>query len=160
MNYVTGNVIFLDVDGVLATADQIHRYSEEHNGSCPPGIAQIDSECVKCLKYAVDQTRSMIVISSTWRKNPNDLRDLMIVLTIPVIGMTESVPSGQREIEIRNYMKAHGITDIENVVVIDDDSGDLQYFKSRNRLVQPTWEHGMTRQNAMEVIARLGRAAQ
>lgn len=130
---IDGPVIFLDVDGVIATPKQIHAYAQTHGGSCPPGFAQIDMECMKRLMMIHRRTTAMVVLSSTWRKIPRDVADFMkacSLFSIPVIGMTPVLPSGERGAEIQQFCTDHDIHH-SMMVVLDDDEADLTKVKDR-----------------------------
>ena len=130
---IDGPVIFLDVDGVIATPKQIHAYAQTHGGHCPPGPAQIDMECMKRLKLICVRTTAMVVLSSTWRKIDHDLADLMkacSLFSIPVVGMTPVIPYGERGAEIQQFCTEHDIYR-SMIVVLDDDGADLTKVKDR-----------------------------
>lgn len=54
-------IIFLDIDGVLNSADHL-----DHTKHCN-GYSDISPKKVKLLKKIVDRTGAEIVLSSTWR---------------------------------------------------------------------------------------------
>lgn len=131
---IDGPVIFLDVDGVIATPKQIHAYAQTHGGSCPPGFAQIDMECMKRLREIVIKTNAHVVISSSWRKICHDMFDLVKAFSefsIPLIGLTPSLPSGNRGDEIVTFCKDHRIK-MSDILVLDDDEADLVKVKDRH----------------------------
>jgi len=126
-------VIFLDIDGVLATPKQIHAWAEREHKPCPPGLPQIDPECANILKRIVDRLDAQIVVSSCWRKLDHDMYDLIQLfskLEIPLLGVTPSSSSGIREAEIMKYIDDHHLM-VDQCLVIDDDTHDLQLFTER-----------------------------
>ena len=149
MDVTKQKIIFLDVDGVLATPKAIHEYAQAHNGHCPPGSAQIDPKCCAVLNQIVSKLDALCVISSTWRLVDSDLAQLIRFLshfTIPIIGVTPMITicdggkSLGRQMEIMTYMHDRNIHP-DNVLVIDDDSEDLTAY--HDRLLQTNGEIGL-----------------
>lgn len=145
-------LIFLDVDYVLNS----YRKSKEvymltgkrHSGKDFP----FDEECMKYLKYIIDETNSYIVISSSWRKY-NDhmevLKDKLIQYNLfdRVIAMTNI--SCNKESEIKDFL--NGISC--NFVILDD-----SYMNELNGYLVRTDPYcGLTRENAYEAIRLLKR---
>ena len=139
MDVTNRKIIFLDVDGVLATPKSIHAYAQEHGGHCPPGAAQLDPECCAVLNKIVEKLNALVVISSTWKQNDNDLAGLIRFLshfTIPIIGTTPlmSISDGRttlgRQFEIMSWCNDRHVHP-DNILVIDDDSGDLTAYHDR-----------------------------
>ena len=127
---VKGKIIFLDVDGVIATPNQIKKYAQEHGKSCPPGLPQIDPICMEFLKRLVDEFDAKIVVSSAWRKLKHDMFDLIKICSvygIPIVGKTASLPSGHRGEEIVDYMKRHAVS-INDICILDDSIEHMEPF--------------------------------
>ena len=153
MDVTNRKIIFLDVDGVLATPKSIHAYAQEHGGHCPPGAAQLDPECCAVLNKIVEKLNALVVISSTWRKNDNDLADLIRFLsyfTIPIIGTTPlmSISDGRttlgRQFEIMTWCHDRCVHP-DNMLVIDDDSEDLTAY--HDRLLQTDGSVGLQKED-------------
>lgn len=140
-------IIFLDVDGPLASQDYMHRV---HCNGGDTNEDRIDPLCCNNLQRLVDITDAHVVISSTWRKFPHDVYDLMKFFcnyNIPVIGMTPNSATGHREEEINAWLKSHYV--IHNCfVIIDDDQCDLQTLK--DHLVKVDGYRGMNGDNTDE----------
>ncbi|CAJ1345844.1 unnamed protein product, partial [Effrenium voratum] len=56
-------VLFLDVDGVLATSKQLLDLDEQ-------GLVALDVGCVRRLARLVAMSKAQVVVSSTWGKDP------------------------------------------------------------------------------------------
>lgn len=139
MDLTKQKIIFLDVDGVLATPKSIHEYAQRHNGTCPPGAPQLDPYCCDVLKRIVNELNAFVVISSTWRKNDKDLADLVRFLSyfnIPILGTTPSITSGfggiqmGRQMEIMTWCHDRKVHP-DNILIIDDNSDDLTVYIDR-----------------------------
>lgn len=114
---MTQPVIFLDIDGVLANVATRYRHG--------------DPACVARLNRITDATGARIVVSSTWRFQP-DIKDKMAAwgVTGEVIGITPdgskrdanglyvSVPRGH---EIYDWMFANHY-DGTRIAILDDDN--------------------------------------
>lgn len=162
MNTAKGKVIFLDVDGVLATSQQIHEYAKTHGGHCPPGYPQIDMKCVYRLFTIAKACDASIVVSSTWRKHKRDMLDLMKALnrvvdafvgvSIDNIDSTPVLPRGNRGEEILAYCKSHDI-DRSDILVLDDDIGDLHQVADRH--IRTDYKVGLTDEDVTKAIKLL-----
>lgn len=158
MNYLIhlNDIIFLDIDGVLATPKKIHEYVKFHGTSCPPGIPQIDRSCVRVLKDLVSRRDAMVVISSSWRKSAEDMYALFQIFNdydIPIVGMTPGHSDGIRGGEIEEYMQTHCVLR-ENILIVDDETTGLDMFT--DRLLKPDGLIGLTEEDYRRAISDLG----
>ena len=62
-------IIFLDFDGVMDTEYYDHILSEAGKPISDEYGLLFDPECVKNLKYIIDNTGADIVVSSTWKED-------------------------------------------------------------------------------------------
>lgn len=136
-------VVFLDIDGVLATPrsySRPHVFLEQHFGDkwARGGFPDIEDFAVERLNRVTGEHNASIVVSSTWRHGEDeDFRDLKVFLAqrgvkAPVIGRTRSfrqfsgyrgavgLGTYQRGDEIKAWVDEH--PNVENFVVFDDDS--------------------------------------
>lgn len=126
-------VIFLDIDGVLNSADTMAE-----------GI-HLDPAKVIILREIVDQTNAMIVISSTWRfqYSIKEMGDLLYRTGFRgahrVIDSTPKSKDGHRGSEIETWLNDRN--DVEKYVIIDDSSDFFDYQKKN--FVQTKWETGL-----------------
>ena len=138
-------IIFLDIDGVLNSFQTFREIYYEWQLTGVRRVA-IDPVKVSLLKEIVDNTDAKIVLSSSWRtlgkmkkgklvtKNQN-LHDLIEILNnngLEIFDITPRCRSGNREEEIRKWLENK---EVENYIVIDDDTFDLQGIES-NKLVK------------------------
>lgn len=147
-------LIFLDVDGVIATQRRIHEVYISTGKSCPPGLPQIDQLCMKILTRIVHDFDALIVVSSTWRKHPRDMFDLCQVLSdyhIPLLGMTTTSSisgSYDRDLQILDYLETHYTKQgckIPKFIVLDDDSKDLK--RVAEHLIQTDGRNGLSEED-------------
>lgn len=131
-------VIFLDIDGVLNTAQTFKDIEDEVQKNGVRRI-EIDLKRVGFLKEIVEQTGAVLVLSSSWRtfgemengkyvphnKKMAFLIELLAAYGLFIYDITPVSPDGIRQNEIESWMKNK---DIESFIVIDDDSFDLQKF--------------------------------
>ena len=150
-------VIFLDIDGVLATS---FKRIENEFGSIYP----FSKGAVKQLNYILEQTHAKIVLSSTWRLlydietmkkifEWNECIDYPIDYT--VIYHSDSlniVIARERVDEIKEYVERNKDT-IEKWVAIDDENLDRL---GREHFVRCGQRQGLAEdKKAKEVIRRL-----
>lgn len=149
------NIIFLDIDGVLATGsarkEAYLRTGKPHSGS----NSAFDPECMGNLLYIVKKTNAKIIISSTWRKNEAELTALFDKfrawgLYEYVIDFTPILNTERGE-EIKECLKKYPNA---NYVIIDDNS-DMGELK--DHLVKVDFDTGLTKELSEEVIKRLTR---
>jgi hypothetical protein len=159
-------VLFLDIDGVLNSAEWYGRRPRElrdlPNTDHNVGLCEIDPEAVARLGRIVDATGARIVISSTWRRvfRLPTIRLLLAErgLRAEVVGVTPDLGGvamlGRGE-EIRAWLAAH--PDVTAFAVLDDND---EMDAVREAFV-PTWldgEDGLADEHVERVIALLGRA--
>lgn len=114
-------IVFLDIDGVLLNL-------ESYSGGQRP-----DPKCLERLNRITDQTGAKIVVSSSWRYDPNIAKVLKgWGVTASIIGVTPCLAiSRTRGEEIFAWLQEHkdGYLGVESFVVIDDDDdmGDLSF---------------------------------
>jgi len=142
-------IIFLDVDGVLNTADLIESM----------GLMAIGDHFLEHLKEIISKTNSQVVLSSTWRLLPNAkkvLEDKLHAKGIFLLDSTvelrkkNSAPS-PRSAEISEWLKRHPA--VEKFAIIDDcnDAGDC----FRSDFFQTTFQEGLTKEITDRVIRHL-----
>lgn len=150
------NIIFLDVDGVINSVNNLikvyHETHKSHSGYSYP----FDPNCLENLKELVERTKSSLVISSTWRHSQKGMEKLLEALSKYeldelVIGCTPSLGLS-RGAEIKKYLSSLNSTSTINFVILDDDSDMddlLPYLVHTNRQV------GLTKENVQQAIKKL-----
>ena len=121
-------VIFLDIDGVLNTIDTFKRRKDIYN-NYGVIIPRIDFYRVKFLKEIIDKTDAKIIISSTWRKYDNDMKELKEVFSLfdlEVYDVTCIDISGKKGIEINDWLNKN---EVDSFVIIDDETSDMIHLE-------------------------------
>lgn len=138
-------VLFLDVDGVLNCKSTKERYG---------GFIGIDPEKAKLLDRIVIETGCYIVLSSTWRRQPDDVHHLFSKLNAGTrcmfIGKTPVLHNASRGEEIQEWLDTNPGT--RHFVIVDDDA-DMGSLMSH--LIKTEWEVGLTPEIAQKIIDRL-----
>ena len=149
-----GNIIFLDIDGVMISREDIKRRYYRFNKHVPSWIP-FSPVALASLELIVRLTDANIVLSSSWRKLSghkeficeqlarNGLADKLIDAT-PVIG--------RRDDEIKAWIEQNEFTG--NFVILDDDSFDLTKYSAK--LVKVSGKKGLTPMLSFSAIRRLG----
>ena len=152
------NLIFLDIDGVINSISNLIRvYNETHKShSCYN--YPFDPNCLQNLKKLVIETKSSLVISSSWRHSPKGKEKLLDALKEYdldqlVIGYTPSLGSSRGE-EIKDFLRSFESSDTTNFVILDDDTDmdDLLPY-----LVKTNMRVGLTEENVRQAISILNR---
>lgn len=132
-------VIFLDIDGVLNCEQTLERHD---------GFLGIEHGKVILLNNIVNETGAKIVLSSTWRLDP-DWNDTMKSYGINCIDRTICLPSRIRGLEINEWIERH--PDVKTFAIIDDDSDMLPGQK----LFQTSFKEGLTEDISCQIIKYL-----
>lgn len=120
----TINIIFLDVDGVLNSINNLIKVYEkthrQHSGYNYP----FDEECLNNLRFLVEETNSKIVITSTWRRHEKNIKVLLekldeYGLKDKVIGYTP-ILNEKRGKEIKKFLDTLDYK--TNFIILDDDT--------------------------------------
>lgn len=148
-------VLFLDIDGVLNHA------AEFALDAGRVGTDLVSSVCLEALMFALGcslETRlARIVISSTWRLDPRNLRTIATVLRSHGLEIEDVTPylggTGSRGSEIAAWLSAH--PDVAGYVIVDD-SPEAFFGHPPERCVQTFFDAGgLTWRAAHELRAKL-----
>ena len=138
-------IIFLDIDGVLATAesyfidDSVFRYG-------------LDKNCISAFNELIDKTQADVVISSSWRilHTVDQLKELFtrygvkgkIVGVTPRLKPTHLSASANRGDEILRWIEENAY--VGDYLVIDDEVSDIVgIIQDRNVIhVKDGWQNG------------------
>jgi hypothetical protein len=172
-------VIFLDCDGVLTmTRCLLCDYSDGDSSLIFPkdlqlgdeeykGLTPLELDRLQNLKWLVDESNAHIVLSTTWRQDPNMRNFLIAALShvgIPpdkVVGDTPNSPLEGRGGEIRAWLSNN--TNYKRFVAIDDDhETSIVAYLGADHYVQTlmssstgnSFEEGLTREKA-EIACRI-----
>jgi len=158
-------VLFLDVDGVLNSRVHAKDCLCKDSGF---GIGLVHlTQLVRILR----ETGASVVVSSTWRKLGNRLRDELarhgdagafvssriIGRTVDgyAVGLERHEGRVLRGTEIQAWLDEH--PDVESFVILDDDS-DMGHLM--HRLVHTTFHEGLTAERADKAISMLREKSQ
>ena len=141
-------VIFLDIDGVLNTADTFNKTSKtfinQYNHYHEAGIRslEIDKFRLEYLKELIDETEAKIVLSSTWRRffikennkivprtiKGKQLYELFNSYGLEIYDLTP-INMESREEQINIWLSQND--DIESFVIIDDEPNLFKFLLDR-----------------------------
>lgn len=141
-------VIFLDVDGVLNSKDDLLIYRAKNNITGCILYAEVEDRPLKLLKEIIDKTNAKIVVSSSWRigcifgnKLYTKLINRLSDYDMEVYDITPSLSGDtQRGDEIREWLSKNPV---DNFIILDDDS-DMCEFLNTDHFIKTTYEHGLT----------------
>lgn len=144
MNTKPWNIIFLDIDGVLATRKTKYLYFQK--------------ECVDELKRVLEETDARIVLSSAWRCHwkMEDLKAIFEDAGINgdlIVGATPSLLNGGRGTEISMWLRDNKDIWVKRYVIIDDEISDIKAHA--DRIVDVKTEEGFVAENADKAIQLL-----
>ena len=147
------NIIFLDVDGVLNSANYLIKISTMNNRPYSGYDYPFNPKCLLNLSYLVSITNAHLVITSTWRKDEigqnillNELRKYD--LDKRVIGYTRILHN--REQEIKDYLDNMDI--LINYIILDDDN---EFHDLEKYLIHIDYKEGLTKENVYDGIKKL-----
>lgn len=131
-------VLFLDIDGVLNSHRTVVALNGYPHDVTPAGLAQFDMVAVALLRGLCKVGDIKVVLSSTWRLDPN-WKDIGPALGLPIISCTPSLV-GPRGKEIEAWLNHH--PEVDGYVILDDDADMLP--EQMPRFVKTLHEDGMT----------------
>ena len=149
-------IIFLDIDGVL------------NYGGCKArsatGCLGIEEEKVKLLKQIIDQTDAIVVLTSTWKTDwcrtqyiedlPKDGQYLVKQLSkhkIFIRDKTTDTDWAQRGQGILDFIKTSKYN-VEQCVILDDESFDFIELGLENRFVQTSFTDGLLTEHVEKAV--------
>ena len=147
-------LLFLDIDGVLNSADYIHSLDKD---STP--IIDIDYNTLPLLKEVLDKTGAKIVLSSSWRlfdkHKTNYLIPALQSIGYEIFSETPDSKSGNRGLEILDeltYLKKYRELEITGYAVLDDEVSDILTIIPKANIVKTSWQHGLQQQHVTKLI--------
>lgn len=152
MNHHHPPVLFLDIDGVLNSAQYLMR-----NPGCFDRKNEANAfDPVACLRLeqVLVRTGSLIVLSSTWRlmHKLEQMTEFLHTRGAPsskFIGKTPSL-SGYRGKEVQAWLREH--PEVTRFAIVDDDSDMEPYM---DRLVKTSWDSGLLDCHVEELVKLL-----
>jgi hypothetical protein len=115
-------ILFLDIDGVIATLES---YQENED--------DLDLNCIDILNQLLDLYDFEIVVTSTWRNefSLDELRHLLKGLHAEIIGITPKLR--QRGQEIRTWIERNHLS--EDYIIIDDEIDEIITYFSEDKII-------------------------
>lgn len=158
-------VIFLDVDGVLNSTEDMMAYLERTRQKSAGLYEEVEERPLKLLKEIVDKTGAEIVVSSSWRYGWTHkhlelggellikLKDRLDDVELKVLDTTPILHGMNRGDEIRDWLERH--PEVESFIILDDDS-DMCEFTDIN-LVKTSHSRGLREEHVIKAIEMLNR---
>lgn len=141
-------ILFLDIDGVCNS--RTYALNRTPSG----GMLGIDPKPAALVRQIIEATGCKVVLSSTWRLH-KDLRERVRKEVCDFIDVTPRYPSAYRGEEVRTWLLDNvKQEDLKAFAILDDDSD----FYPHQPLFKTTFEHGLTRSIADDVIRHLNKA--
>lgn len=151
------NIIFLDFDGVMDTANYCSYLERNGLSECDSnGRPNFDPECINNLKRIIEQSNADIVVSSDWKyiDSYKDLLGMWKERNMPGF-MTDVTPnvSKHRGDEIDLWLKECNYKC--NYVIIDDLGEENFNEHQLDKLIRVDPLHGLTNEAAERAISIL-----
>lgn len=144
---IASKILFLDIDGVLITAGS--KVCRSHK------MRKADPGCVAQLNRVIRETGARVVVSSSWRLDPEVYRHLKAWgVEAEFVGKTPSLGT-DRGLEIAAWLSAHkrGGNPAPRRLVILDDYNDMWPY--RDFQVRTDFREGLTKTKADAAIRML-----
>lgn len=149
-------VLFLDIDGVLATFSWMRSIGALWD--CDP-IEQLDPVLGARLERVLQRTGAVIVVSSSWRCDDNSppdvIESILRLRGVPsavVVGATPDPWAGScTGYEIQRWLDGH--PEVTRFAIVDDENTMLHLAP---RLVKTTLEHGLLDEHVERLVELLG----
>ena len=146
-------VLFLDIDGVVNSAESFKRKAGYQKWN------QIDPELAQRVRDIVAATHCHVVLSSSWRGSVEN-EDIIARHVTPLLDRTPRMhrPVGtgmeycERGREIKAWMEAHPTMEFQ-YAILDDDSDMLP--EQKPNFFHTSWETGLTQEITQQVINHL-----
>ena len=156
-------VIFLDVDGVLNSEEDLKIYREKNGITGCILYDNVEERPLKLLKQIVDVTGAVVVLSSSWRlgygktesifggRLYEKVRSALEANGMEIYDITPHIVGAQRGDEIKQWLSNK--QDVESFVILDDDL-DMGEYTSTN-LIQTTYKYGLLPKHVEHAIKKL-----
>ena len=145
--YSKDKVIFLDIDGVLAT-ERMHSVAKKlwYSDRAYP----FEKHCVKALNQVIEKTNPLIVLSSDWRRvfSLEEINEIFCFNKVLKGPSSYTQVLHNREKEIRKYVKDNRLS---KFVIIDD--AELNCYKER--FVRTNAEKGLQINEVKRIVKLL-----
>lgn len=144
-------LIFLDVDGVLNSTT----FYMKHQTLTDFLRNRLDFEAIVRLRKIVDKTGAEIVVSSTWRRLPEDmdlLSSTLLNFDLDIMDVTPFLYNKKRGDEISAWFESHPEYKKAAYIILDDDSDMTVHM---DHLIKTNYACGLSDKETKEAIERL-----
>lgn len=153
-------VIFLDVDGVLNSHNEVMRVYKETGKK--GGLLGTYDIHLKELQKLVKETDAKIVMSSTWRSNFNNhdihfekhITEKFKKLGLEVSDIT-TLKYMDRGLQINLWLEEH--PEVKKFVVLDDETYDIEPHISWGHIIKTSTKEGLQESHVDLAIIKLNR---
>ena len=159
------NIIFLDIDGVLNNMNYWNECFKRHHikGIMSMHCFPFDPKCLNNLMKLNQELQKQnynvkIVLSSTWRLNQVDIEIVNSRLAeygMRIFATTISLSSGNRGLEIKNFLDNEKYEKAENFLIIDDEIKDIQEQFEEKYIIHTDFNTGFDSKKLQQAINKL-----
>jgi len=143
--------LFLDVDGVLNSEAW---FVKQRRLKGRVDACEVDPEPVMRILNIVEATGAKIVLSSSWRNQP-DLVEYLRSTGLPIHDMTPEVNAGfERHMDIIAWLDDN--EDVKRFAIVDDDIDAGDHQRLRSSFVKTDARYGLRGEHARKLIDILG----
>lgn len=157
--------IFLDVDGVLNNEEYFMECFNRHKvkGIMSMNCFPFDPKCLNNLMKLNQELQKQnynvkIVLSSTWRLNQIDMEIVKSRLAeygMTLFAKTISLNSGDRGLEIKNFIENERYEKADNFLILDDEIGDIKKQFEDIHIIHTNFNTGFDSKKLEESIKKL-----
>lgn len=147
---IIDRVIFLDIDGVLNSEEYFIKRQKNWSGEFKFSY-DLDTIAVERLNRIIENTKVEIVLSSSWRLSP--LNEVLNALRYKGfkhdISHVTTLIHMDRGLQILKFIEEN---DVNDYLVIDDDSFDIGKYIPKEQFIHTRWETGLMDKNVEDII--------
>ena len=157
--------IFLDIDGVLNNMNYWNECFKRHHikGIMRMHCFPFDPKCLNNLMKLNQELKKQnynvkIVLSSTWRLNQIDteiVNSRLAEYGMIIFAKTISLSSGNRGLEIKNFLDNEKYEKAENFLIIDDEIKDIQEQFEEKYIIHTDFNTGFDSKKLQQAINKL-----
>ena len=156
--------IFLDIDGILNNMNYWDECFERHHvkGIMSMHYFPFDPKCLNNLMKLNQELQKQnynvkIVLSSTWRLNRIDIEIVNSRLAeygMRIFANTISLNSGNRGLEIKNFLENEKYGKADNFLILDDEVRDIEKEFEEIHIIHTDFNIGFDNEKLQEAIKK------
>lgn len=157
--------IFLDVDGVLNNEEYFMECFNRHKvkGIMSMNCFPFDPKCLNNLMKLNQELQKKnynvkIVLSSTWRLNQIDMEIVNARLAeygMTIFAKTISLNSGDRGLEIKNFIESERYEKADDFLILDDEIGDIKKQFEDIHIIHTNFSTGFDNEKLEESMKKI-----